>query len=184
MAWSRRSKCRATARAPRRAQAAGFGGDAARAARAAPQGAAARTLAVMGTAERAWRKGLSFAFVVLVVIAAVFAGLAIVGVATGVLPVQIGDEVGRGPTGALIGTAGIAASPSPSIVLALAIVLAVVYGLGFLIVGPRDLHPGRDPRRDDRRCSRRSSSLGLGVWWLVRCRSAEPKAAEPRRPTP
>src|SRR5205085_2646095 len=74
------------------ATAAGFGTETP-AQPAAPQGAAMRTLAVMGTAERAWRKSLSFAFIVLVVIAAVFAGLGIVGVATGLLPVHMGDEV-------------------------------------------------------------------------------------------
>ena len=84
---------------------------------------AARTLSAMGTAERAWRKGLSFAFVVLTVIAAVIAGLAIV--------------------------------------------LAVVYGLGFLFVGLAifiplvilvSLFPVLAP----------FILLGLGIWWLVR----------------
>ncbi len=133
---------------------------------AAPQTATAKTLAVMGTAERAWRKGLSFAFVVLVVLAAVFAGLGIVGVATGILPVQIGDDTMGGATGALIGTAGIAAAFAV-VVLALAIVLAVVYGLGFLFVGLAifiplvmlvSLFPVLAP----------FILIGLGIWWLVR----------------
>ncbi|HEY4998325.1 MAG TPA: histidine kinase, partial [Usitatibacter sp.] len=101
---------------------------------AAAQGAAAKTLAAMGSAERAWRKGLSFAFIVLVVIAAVFAGLGMVGVATGLIDVKNGHDSLGGMTGALIGTAGIAAAFAV-VVLALAIVLAVVYGLGFLFVG-------------------------------------------------
>ncbi|HEX7466259.1 MAG TPA: histidine kinase, partial [Usitatibacter sp.] len=101
---------------------------------AAPQSAAAKALAAMGSAERAWRKGLSFAFVVLVVIAAVVAGLAMVAVATGLIDVQNGQETIGGPAGALIGTAGIAAGFAV-VVLALAIVLAVLYGLGFLFVG-------------------------------------------------
>ena len=142
---------------------------------AAPQSAAARTLAAMGTAERAWRKGLSFAFVVLVVVAAVFAGLAMVGVATGVLPVQIGDETMGGATGALIGTAGIAAAFAV-VVLALAIVLAVVYGLGFLFVGLAifiplmvlvSLFPVLAP----------FILLGLGFWWLVRRSKSQQSAA-------
>jgi hypothetical protein len=133
---------------------------------AAPQTAAAKTLAAMGSAERAWRKGLSFAFIVLVVLAAVFAGLGIVGVATGILPVQIGDDTMGGATGALIGTAGIAAAFAV-VVLALAIVLAVVYGLGFLFVGLAifiplvmlvSLFPVLAP----------FVLLGLGIWWLVR----------------
>ncbi len=136
---------------------------------ALPKSAAMRTLAAMGTAERAWRKGLSFAFVVLVVAAAVFAGLLMVGVATGLLPVQIGvEQVGPvgGATGALIGTAGIAAAFAV-VVLALAIVLAVVYGLGFLFAGLAifiplvvlvSVFPVLAP----------FILLGLGIWWVYR----------------
>jgi hypothetical protein len=147
------------------AQAAGFGGDEP-VKPEPPQGATARTLAAMGTAERAWRKGLSFAFVVLVVVAAVLAGLGIVGVATGVLPVQIGDEVVGGPTGALIGTAGIAVAFAV-IVLVLAIVLAVLYGLGFLLAGlaifiPVAILVAMTPALAP------FILVGLAVWWLVR----------------
>ncbi|MFZ3321378.1 MAG: histidine kinase [Usitatibacter sp.] len=147
------------------AQAAGFGGDEP-VKPEPPKGTAARTFAAMGTAERAWRKGLSFAFVVLVVVAAVLAGLAIVGVATGVLPVQIGDEVVGGPTGALIGTAGIAIAFAV-IVLVLAIVLAVVYGLGFLMAGlaifiPVAILVAMTPALAP------FILVGLAVWWLVR----------------
>ncbi len=139
----------------------------------APQGAAMRTLAAMGTAERAWRKSLSFAFIVLVVIAAVVAGLGIVGVATGLLPVHNGDEVITGPTGALIGTAGIAAAFAV-VVIALAIVLAVVYGLGFLLVGLAifipvviivSMMPVLAP----------FILIGLVIWWLVRRSKRETK---------
>jgi hypothetical protein len=133
---------------------------------AVAQTAVAKTLAVMGTAERAWRKGLSFAFIVLVVIAAVFAGLGMVGVATGLLPVQIGSDTLGGATGALIGTAGIAAAFA-AVVLAIAVVLAVVYGLGFLFVGIAifiplmiivSIFPALAP----------FILVGLGIWWLVR----------------
>jgi Histidine kinase len=144
---------------------------------AAPQSAAAKTLAAMGTAERAWRKGLSFAFIVLVVVAAVFAGLGMVGVATGVLPVQIGSDTVGGATGALIGTAGIAAGFAV-VVLALAIVLAVVYGLGFLFVGIAifvplvimvSLFPVMAP----------FILVGLGIWWLVRRSQRKDEAGGP-----
>jgi Histidine kinase len=143
---------------------------------AVPQTAAAKTLAAFGSAERAWRKGLSFAFVVLVVIAAVFAGLGMVGVATGLLPVDIGSDTVGGATGALIGTAGIAAAFAV-VVCALAIVLAVVYGLGFLVVALLifiplmilvSLFPVLAP----------FILLGLGIWWLVR-RSKRKDAAAP-----
>ncbi|MGZ5081039.1 MAG: histidine kinase, partial [Usitatibacter sp.] len=77
---------------------------------AAPKGAAARTLVAMGAAERAWRKGLTFTFIVFVVVAAIAAGLAVLGVMTGTLPVKVGDEAIGHAAGAFIGTAGIAAA--------------------------------------------------------------------------
>ena len=161
------------------AQAAGFGGDEP-VKPEAPKGATARTLAAMGSAERAWRKGLSFAFVVLVVMAAVFAGLGIVGVATGVLPVQIGDEVVGGPTGALIGTAGIAAAFAV-VVIALAAVLAIVYGLGFLLVGlaifiPVVILVAMTPALAP------LIVAGLVVWWLVRRIKADDSKSAPPAP--
>ena len=131
-----------------------------------PRTATQRTLAAMGQAERAWRKGLSFTFVVLVVVAAVVAGLAIVGVATGALPVMMGDAPVSGATGALVGTAGIAAAFAV-VVLVLAIVLAVVYGLGFILVGIAlfiplailvSIFPAIAP----------FILVGLAIWWLVR----------------
>ena len=131
-----------------------------------PATAAARTLAVVGSAERAWRKSLSFAFIVLVVVAAVLAGLGIVGVTTGLIPVNIGDLEMEGATGALIGTAGIAIAFCV-VVLALAIVLAIVYGLGFIFVGLAifiplviivSLFPALSP----------FILFGLLVWWAVR----------------
>ncbi len=145
----------------------------------APRTATAKTLAAMGTAERAWRRGLSFTFVVLVVVAAVCAGLAMVGVATGLFPVQLGNETMGGATGALIGTAGIAAAFAV-VVLALAIVLAVVYGLGFLFVGLAifiplvvlvSMFPFFAP----------FILVGLGIWWLVR-RSRRKAAAAAAAP--
>ena len=143
--------------------------------RAAPKSAAARTLAAAGTAERAWRKGLSFAYVFLVVVAAVCAGLAIVGVLTGALHVRIGEGYISGAPGALIGAVGITIA-FVVVVLALAIVVAIVYGLGFLFAGLAifvpvmvlvALFPVLAP----------FVLLGLVVWWLVRrARSSkEPK---------
>jgi hypothetical protein len=149
---------------------------------AQPRGAARRTLEAMGTAERAWRKGLSFAFVVLVVIAAVVSGLAIVGVATGLLPIQFGNAPMEGAAGTLLGTAGIALGFA-AVVVALAVVLAVLYGLGFLFVALAifipmvvlvALFPVLAP----------VILLGLGIWWLVRRgrRKREAPAATPSAP--
>ncbi len=140
-----------------------------------PKTATAKTLAVMGAAERTWRRGLTFTFMVLVVIAAVFAGLLIVGVSTGLFPVHLEGAEMTGPTGRLIGTAGIAAAFAV-VVLCLAIVLAVVYGLGFLFVGIAifiplvvlvSLFPVLAP----------FILVGLGIWWLVRRSKREAEAA-------
>jgi two-component sensor histidine kinase len=137
--------------------------------------ATARTLAAMGTAERAWRKGLSFTFIGLVVVAAIAAGLGVIGVVTGVVPVHIGDEPMGTASGALIGTAGIAVA-FVVVVLALAIVLAVVYGLGFLLVGIAifvplvvlvSIFPVLAP----------FLLVGLGIWWLVRRHDRKVSAA-------
>jgi hypothetical protein len=133
---------------------------------AEPRTATQRTLAAMGTAERVWRKGLSFTFFVLVIAAAVAAGLAIVGIISGVLPVSLGDEGISAPTGALIGSAGILLAFCV-MVLALALVIAIIYGLGFVfaalaifipIVVLVALFPVLSP----------FVLLGLGIWWLVR----------------
>ena len=88
----------------------------------------------MGSAERTWRKKLSFAFVALVVVAAVLSGLAIFAVMTGAMPIQVGSETLTGPGGALIGAAGIAVA-FVAVVLVLAIVAALIYGLGWLLLG-------------------------------------------------
>jgi hypothetical protein len=111
------------------------------------------------------------------VIAAVFAGLGVVGVATGVLPVQIGDEVVGGPTGALIGTAGIAAAFAV-IVVVLAVVLAIVYGLGFLMLGlaifiPVAILVAMTPALAP------FILIGLAIWWLVRRSKADSKTPPP-----
>jgi hypothetical protein len=176
---------RATIEVPRQWTPAGAGaaGAAAGPAKpAAPPGPAARTIAVIGSAERAWRKGLSFAFIVLVCVAAVGAGLAIMAVAAGALPVHIGSQEVGGATGAMLGAAGIAAAFAV-VVLALAIVLAVVYGLGFLFAGLAifipmvilvSLFPVLAP----------FILLGLGIWWLVRRSKREEPAKEGSAPPP
>jgi hypothetical protein len=132
----------------------------------APQGRAARALAAAGSAERAWRKGLSFAFVGLVAIAAVCAGLAIVGILAGELHVTIADGYIEGAPGALIGAVGVAIA-FVVIVLALAIVVAIVYGLGFVFAALAifipimilvSVFPVLAP----------FVLAGLFVWWLIR----------------
>jgi len=151
---------------------------------AASRGRAARTLAAMGTVERAWRKGLSFTFVVLVAIAAVCAGLAMVAFMTGALHVQLEGHAVSGAPGALLGIAAMLLVFAV-VVLALVIVFGVVYGLGFLFAGLAifipvmiavSIFPVVAP----------FVLAGLGAWWLVRRArrdtGARAKASPPAAP--
>ena len=131
-----------------------------------PVYSAGKAFAAFKTGERVWRKGLSFAFVALTIVAAVVCGLAIVAVLTGSLPVQLGEGVIDGPTGMIIGTA-IALLAFVLIVIALAVVIAVFYGLGFVMVGllvfvtlsiAVALVPALAP----------FILVGLFIWWLFR----------------
>ncbi|MBL0142395.1 MAG: histidine kinase [Betaproteobacteria bacterium] len=101
---------------------------------AASKTAAGKVMSAVGTAERTWRKTLSFAFVAMVVVAAVVSGLGIFGVLTGLVPVQVGSETLSGSGGAVLGAAGIAIAFA-AVVLVLAFVAAIIYGLGWLFLG-------------------------------------------------
>ena len=141
----------------------------------APTTAAGKTFAAFRTGERMWRKGLSFTFMALTIVAAVACGLALVAVITGILPIQFGDGTLEGPTGIVIGTALVLLA-FILIVIALAVVIAVFYGLGFVLVGLLvfvtlsilvALVPALAP----------FILVGLFVWWLIR-RSDRKKAAK------
>lgn len=146
---------------------------------AEPPTTAGKVLSAVGSAERTWRKTLSFAFVALVVVAAVVSGLGAFGVMTGLVPVQVGSEVLGGPGGALLGAAGIAIA-FVAVVLVLAIVAALIYGLGWLFVGLAifipivvliAVSPALAP----------VILLGLLVWWIFRKKKEpEPRAPEAR----
>jgi hypothetical protein len=140
----------------------------------APKGAGRKTLAVLGAAERVWRKSLSFAFVALVILAAVVAGLGVFGSWTGLLPMHImGGEIG-GPGGALVGTASFVVVFFVLVLVALLLV-AIAYGLGVLFVALAIFIPivvlvGISPVLAP------FILIGLFIWWLVR-RNAQKKAA-------
>ncbi len=148
---------------------------------AQPKTAAGKVFSAVGTAERVWRKSLSFAFIALVVVAAVLSGLAIAGVLTGILPVHIGSETLTGAGGALVGTAGIVLGFA-AVVLALALVAAIIYGLGFMFAGLAifipvvivvAVSPALAPL----------VLVGLAVWWFVRrSRRRKAEAEAPARP--
>ena len=160
------------------ADAGAFAGIAPEAASAAPKTTTGKVLSVMGSVERTWRKALSFTFVALVVVAAVVAGLGAFGVLTGLVPVQVGTETLTGPNGALLGAAGIAIAFSV-LVLVLAIVAAVVYGLGWLIVGLAIFIPvviviAASPALAP------VVLLILLIWWLFRKKKAAAPAPSPK----
>lgn len=141
----------------------------------AAKSAAGKVMSAVGTAERTWRKTLSFAFVALVVLAAVASGLAVFAMMTGILDVQvIGADIAGGPQDALLGAAGIVVA-FLVLVLVLAIVMALIYGLGWLLVGLAifipvvvliAVSPALAP----------VVLIGLGIWWLVRRQKAAPAA--------
>ena len=144
---------------------------------AAPTTRAGKVLSVVGSAERTWRRTLSFAFVALVVVAAVVSGLGVFGVTTGLVPVQVGSESLTGPGGALLGAAGIAIA-FVAVVLVLAIVAAIIYGLGWLFVGLAifiplvvviAVSPALAP----------VILLILLIWWVFRKKPAPEKAKAP-----
>jgi hypothetical protein len=131
----------------------------------------ARFVAVLGAVERFWRKALVYLFYALVIVAAVFSLIGIVGVTTGAFPVQIEDQFFGGPGGALVGTAAILLAFVVGVV-AIAIVVAVIYGLGFLFVAIAvmvalvlllGLSPILAP----------IVLVGLAIWWLVRRNKAK-----------
>jgi hypothetical protein len=71
---------------------------------------------------------------VLAGLAAIAAAAAAIGMLTGAFQVKLGQDMVGSAAGAFLGTAGIAVA-FVVVVLALAIVLALVYGLGFVLVG-------------------------------------------------
>jgi hypothetical protein len=105
-------------------------------------------------------------------VAAIAAALGVVLVATGNLPVNIGEHTAIGGEGALAGTVGIMVG-FLAVVLALAIVIAVVYGLGFLLVAlaifiPVVIIVGISPVLAP------VILVGLLIWWLLRRANRKP----------
>src|SRR5688572_26956794 len=92
-----------------------------------------RTLDMMIVFERGWRRALYWLYLALLVVAALVAVGAVIGVAIGVIPVVMDDDVLTGPAGALIGLAA-AIVGFVAVAAALAIVMVVLYGLGFFFV--------------------------------------------------
>jgi hypothetical protein len=150
-----------------------------------PQGAGRKTLAAIGKVERAWRKTLSFAFVAMVILAGVFAGLGVFGSWTGLMPMHLGAAEIGGPGGALVGTAGFVVVFFVLVLVALLLV-AIAYGLGVLFAALAIFIPivvlvGISPVLAP------FILIGLFIWWMVRRNKnkaiREPVAAQPTPPT-
>ncbi len=115
-----------------------------------------------------WVTLLARLFIVLMVGLAVLLLLAFVGLVTGWLPVEMGDLQIDGLEGLALGSVGLLLGFGAA-ALAVAIVVAVIYGLGFLFAGllifiPAvilvSLFPVLSP----------FILMGLGVWWLLKKR--------------
>ena len=115
-----------------------------------------------------WVTLLARLFIVLMVGLAVLLLLAFVGLVTGWLPVEMGDLQIDGLEGLALGSVGLLLGFGAA-ALAVALVVAVIYGLGFLFAGllifiPAvilvSLFPVLSP----------FILIGLGVWWLLKKR--------------
>jgi Histidine kinase len=115
-----------------------------------------------------WVTLLARLFIVLMVGLAVVLLLAFIGLVTGWLPVEMGDLRVDGIEGLALGSVGLLLGFGAA-ALAVAIVVAVIYGLGFLFAGllifiPAviliSLFPVLSP----------FILIGLGVWWLLKRR--------------
>lgn len=133
-----------------------------------------RTWQALATLERVWRKALYYLYIGLVLVAAVAGIAGVVAVAVGVLPVTLGEDVLGGPLGVLVAFAG-AIIAFVAVSAALAIAVAVIYGLGFFMFGlfvfvaftaVLSLSIGLSPL----------ILVGLLVWWIVRRSRAAPAA--------
>jgi Histidine kinase len=143
---------------------------------------ARKTLSVAAGAERVWRKTLSFTFIALVIVAAVFCGLVLFGGMTGLIPVQIGDLRINGAEGALL--SGVAmVIVFILLVIVAALLIAILYGLGFLAVGLAifipiviviALMPVLAP----------FILLALLIWWIFRKKKAKAEDAVPLKVEP
>jgi hypothetical protein len=142
-----------------------------------------RFLGGLAVVERVWRRGLWYAFLVLVGVAAILAVIAAIAAATGHLHIGT-DELPFGPGGAMLGGLGIVVGFF-AVILALAIVMVVLYGLGFVLAGVAvivvlalivGLSPILAPL----------ILLGLGIWWWIRRqdRKGELANAAPQPPAP
>ncbi|HUP97575.1 MAG TPA: histidine kinase [Usitatibacter sp.] len=140
----------------------------------------ARTFDMIVVFERGWRKALYWLYLALLVVAALVAVAAVVGIAVGAFPVVMDDDVLTGPAGALIGLAA-AIVGFVAVAAALALVMIVLYGLGFFMVALAifvglvaiiAISPLVAP----------FALFGLFVWWMARRSKRRAEAAAAAAP--
>jgi hypothetical protein len=100
----------------------------------APKGWWGRTRHAIATTHGVWAKIMSVTFITLMIALAVIFGLALAGLYTGMLPINIGQAKLGGFEGMAIGTLTLLVGFG-AVALVLVIVVALLYGLGLLFAG-------------------------------------------------
>jgi len=100
----------------------------------APKGWWGRTRHAVATTHGVWAKIMSVTFITLMIALAVIFGLALAGLYTGMLPINVGSAKLGGFEGMALGTIGLLVAFG-AVALVLAIVVAVLYGLGLFFAG-------------------------------------------------
>ncbi|MBL8524442.1 MAG: histidine kinase [Betaproteobacteria bacterium] len=100
----------------------------------APKGWWGRTRHAIATTHGVWAKIMSVTFVTLMIALAVIFGLALAGLYTGMLPINVGNAKLGGFEGMALGTIGLLVAFG-AVALVLAIVVALLYGLGLFFAG-------------------------------------------------
>ena len=102
--------------------------------KAAPQGWWGHTRHAVATTHGVWAKVMSVTFITLMIALAVIFGLALAGLYTGMLPMQMGALRLAGVEGMALGTLGLLIGFG-AVALALLVVVGLLYGLGLLFAG-------------------------------------------------
>jgi Histidine kinase/Histidine kinase-, DNA gyrase B-, and HSP90-like ATPase len=101
---------------------------------AAPKGWWGRTRHAVATTHGVWAKIMSVTFITLMIALAVIFGLALAGLYTGMLPINVGSAKLGGFEGMALGTLALLVGFG-AVALVLAVVVALLYGLGLFFAG-------------------------------------------------
>ena len=103
---------------------------------AKPKGWTGRTLSAVGTTHSVWARAMSFTFIGIMVVLAILVGLALAGMAAGLIPLSLGDTALplTGMEGMAVGSIVLLFVFGLLALVAL-LVVAIIYGLGVLAAG-------------------------------------------------